>query len=177
MKKTGEASEQKVNQAIRLACDRKLGVLDQSFLCQTVGVLNPRRPHCVSPDTTIAEVVEIFNANKVGSILVTAPATGELIGIFTERDCVRRTLPDFSNHASSPISSLMTKDPIAQTPDITVAFALNLMSQGGFRHLPLVDERNIPVGILSVKDMMDFIVGSFVEGLLNFDIEVPESLV
>jgi CBS domain-containing protein len=71
----------------------------------------------------------------------------------------------------------MTKDPIAQTPDITVAFALNLMSQGGFRHLPLVDERNIPVGILSVKDMMDFIVGSFVEGLLNFDIEVPESLV
>jgi len=167
----------RVNQAIRLACDRKLGVLDQSFLCQTVGVLNPGKPVCVPPDQSLSSVVSMLNEKNVGSVLITAPSSGELLGIFTERDCVRRTLPHFSVHAESPISLLMTKDPIAQTPDITVAFALNLMSQGGFRHLPLVDERNIPVGTLSVKDMMDFIVGSFVEELLNFDLELPESLV
>ena len=177
MKKIGDSSEQQVNQAIRLACDRRLGVLDQNFLCQTVGVLNPPRPVCISPDVSVVDVVEILNSKKIGSVLVTDPSSGKLLGIFTERDCVRRTLPQFSDHAHSPIGNLMTKDPVAQPPDITVAFALNLMSQGGFRHLPLVDDNNIPVGILSVKDMMDFIVGSFVEGLLNFDVELPESLV
>jgi CBS domain-containing protein len=123
----------------------------------------------VPPDTALAAVVEAFQTRSIGSVLITH-ANGTLAGIFTERDCVRRALPDFTTNQARPVSEFMTKDPVAQPPDITIAFALNLMSEGGFRHLPLVDSDNHPVGIISVRDMMDFIVGTFIDELLKFEL-------
>ncbi len=163
-------TEQSVYRAIADACDRRLGVLDHKFLCQSIGVMNPPVPYCVRPEMTLGEVVKAFKDESIGSVLITAPDR-TLKGIFTERDCVRRALPDYDSNRNKPISEFMTADPVSQPPDITIAFALNLMSEGGFRHLPLVDDHQIPIGILSVRDMMDFIVRTFVEELLKFDTE------
>lgn len=161
-------SETQIHRAIVDACDRRLGVLDHNFLCQSIGVMDLPTPFCVPPTTTLGTVVEAFKNSAIGSVVITAP-DGTLRGIFTERDCVRRALPDFEGNKDRPISDFMTPDPVAQPPDITIAFALNLMSDGGFRHLPLIDSHNIPIGIVSVRDMMDFIVRTFVEELLKFE--------
>jgi len=66
-----------------------------------------------------------------------------------------------------PIESVMTKDPVCERPETTVAYALNLMSHGGFRHLPIVDQDMMPIGILSVKDVVDYLVGKMMEGLVD----------
>ncbi len=59
----------------------------------------------------------------------------------------------------------MTPQPVAQPPDVTIAHVLNLMSVRGFRHIPLVDEQHVPVGIISVKDIVDYITGEFIRAL------------
>jgi CBS domain-containing protein len=59
----------------------------------------------------------------------------------------------------------MTAKPVTERPDVSLAFALNLMSNGGFRHVPIVDQDNMPIGILSVKDVIDHIVQKMVQAI------------
>ncbi|RIL03134.1 MAG: hypothetical protein DCC75_13010 [Proteobacteria bacterium] len=173
-----EMSNERINAAIRLACSRNFGVLDSNFLCQTLSVLKPAAPSTIPPDTSIEKVLSLFSSANIGSVLV-VDRDGKLIGIFTERDFIRRVADKYPGIKSEPIEKYMTRDPICQPPDITVAFALNLMSDGGFRHIPLVDQDNVPVGIVSVRDVVDFIVRTFVDDLLSFDpdkiVEIPGS--
>ena len=65
------------------------------------------------------------------------------------------------------VDAVMTQRPETLGPDDPVAFALRLMSVGGFRHIPLVDGEGRPVGILSVKDIVDFLVEHFPQAVLN----------
>jgi CBS domain-containing protein len=65
------------------------------------------------------------------------------------------------------ISKVMTRDPEALRPGDSVAFALNKMSVGRFRHIPLVDDDHVPVGMISVRDIVDFLVELIPEQILN----------
>jgi CBS domain-containing protein len=82
---------------------------------------------------------------------------GRLEGIFTERDCLIKVI-GLEGDLSSPVSKYMTKHPISERPEASLAFVLNLMSNGGFRHVPIVDQDNMPIGIVSIKDVVDYIV-------------------
>ena len=164
-------SESSVSEALRKVCSTEFGVFNSSFLCQSIGTVNPPTPICVAPSTTLLEVVQILKTNKIGCVLVTDGA-GILKGIFTERDCLLKVVGSAMNLATTLVEEVMTKDPIAEPPDTTIAFVLNLMSQGGFRHIPIVDGDRKPVAIVSVKDVLDHMVGSFVDSLLAF--ELPE---
>jgi CBS domain-containing protein len=130
-------------------------------------VLNPNKPITVSEDASLSEVVSKLQSCRIGGVLVVDGA-GRLTGVFTERDCVQKILGREIDLASARVVDYMTKDPVAQPPDITTAYALNLMSHGGFRHLPLVDQDQIPIGIVSVKDVLDYIVNTFILDLLEF---------
>ena len=76
-----------LGQAIRNACQRTFGVLDKSFLCQSIGALHFKKPICLSEESSLLEVVEALQKNKIGSVLLVDKG-GALRGIFTERDCV-----------------------------------------------------------------------------------------
>ena len=65
--------------------------------------------------------------------------------------------------SAAMVEDFMTKDPVRESPEASIAFALNLMSHGGFRHVPIVDQDNIPIGIISVKDVVDHIVKCMLE--------------
>ena len=64
-----------------------------------------------------------------------------------------------------PVSDYMTPHPVCERPDASLAFALNLMSNGGFRHIPIVDQDNMPIGIVSIKDMVDHIVKKMLKAI------------
>jgi CBS domain-containing protein len=85
-------------------------------------------------------------------------------------------VPHFDQMRSEPISSVMTRDPVTQSVDCTIGFALTLMSEGGFRHIPVVDEAGYPISLLSVKEVMDFIVGRFIDDALAYNPEVEDPL-
>ena len=158
-----------VNEAIQLACDRSFGVLDSGFMCQSISIVNPPAPLCVGEDTSVSDVLAILRRERVGCVLVT-DQSGKLVGIFSERDCILKVTENFTAVIKEPVSAIMTRDPVTQTPDATIAFALNLMSQGGFRHIPIVDSEGVPTGLISVKDVVDYMVGRFVDDILSLDL-------
>ena len=163
------ADQAHVRDAIQTACRASFGVLDTNFLCRSVSVLEPKAPLCVDEDSTIEAVVNLLREKKVGCVLITAKS-GALKGIFSERDVVLKVTHQFERNKSRPVSEFMTKEPVTQAPDATIGFVLNLMSAGGFRHMPIVDSDGHAIGIISVKDVVDFIVKSFTDDLLAFNV-------
>lgn len=160
----------KMGAAIRRACSSSFGDLSGSFLCRSIGSLNPVAPICVKEDASIKSVIDVLKSNRIGSVVVVDSA-GKLCGIFTERDCVLKVLDTSLDFNKTAISSVMTRDPVTEVPETTIAFALNLMSHGGFRHIPIVDADKTPVGIVSVKDVVDYLVQSLTEDLLGLEVE------
>ncbi|MBX7138098.1 MAG: CBS domain-containing protein [Oligoflexia bacterium] len=168
-----DTNRDKISSVIRYACERKFGALDNSFLCQSLSILDPVRPVCISEHETIDGTVELLKGKRMGCLLVTN-AAGKLVGIFSERDLLLKVNLRDPKSFDRPVSDFMTKDPVTAAMDMTLAFALNMMSEGGFRHLPIVDQDLMPVGIVSVKDVVDYLVKDFVNEILSF--ELPEPL-
>jgi CBS domain-containing protein len=142
--------------------DKASRVLDQRMIREPIRLLQPRPPLALPPDATISEAVRLMREHRVGCVLVVA--RGRLVGILTERDLLLKL-----EHAdfNRPIQELMTPDPEVLSPDDPIVYALNKMSVGGFRHVPLVDAGAQPVGVISVKDIVDYIVDFFPNEVLT----------
>jgi CBS domain-containing protein len=99
-----------------------------------------------------------------------------LTGIFTERDILLKVIDCGRNPATLPLSDVMTSDPESLALDARLAWALNMMSVGGYRHLPITDDRGWPAFIISVRDIVEFLVESFPAEILNLppDFTRPE---
>lgn len=150
------------------ALRHNFGIIDNRFLAKSVGLLNPPTPLLVHEDEPVRTALEKLKQHKVGSVIVT-DLPGKVVGIFSERDVILKiTLTDIDVDRT-PISQLMSKNPQTATMTTTIAFALNMMSQGGYRHIPIVDDANFPVGMLSVKNIVDFIVHALLKDLAQFD--------
>ena len=103
----------------------------------------------VDPKTTVAEAATIMGERHVGSALVCDGDTLE--GIFTERDIVR-ALAEHFDAAGHPVSHWMTRNPQSIDPDAPVQEALDRMLSGGFRHLPVMEDKKL-VGLVSMRDL------------------------
>jgi CBS domain-containing protein len=122
----------------------------------------------VAPTATVAKAMELMRKKKVSAVVVVETKKGkkQLAGIFTERDLVNRALAA-KGWSTSPVKKFMTPAPETLGPKDSVAYALNKMSVGRFRHVPLVDERGAPAGMISIRDIADFIVELCPEEILN----------
>ncbi len=102
-----------------------------------------------SPDNPVADAAAAMVRHKVGSALIMQSRI--LAGILTERD-VLRAAASGTDLTHSPVSAWMTKDPEQASPDTTVEDALQLMLLHGFRHLPVLEDREVR-GIVSLRDL------------------------
>lgn len=132
----------------------------QGIFTEPLSVLGLRTPVCVSPGASLAEVVSLLKGRNVGCILVTGER-GELVGIFTERDILYRVAGIIRDLDQISVESLMTPRPTALKADTAMQHALHLMSVHGFRHVPLVDDEDQPVGFVSFRDIVHFIEKNF----------------
>ena len=132
---------------------------------QPISILNPPDPICVETGTPLDEVVTVLQENGIGCALVTQH--GCLAGIITERDFAFKILGQDIELHSEIVDSFMTRDPETLLAEAPVAFALNRMKMGGYRHVPLVDDQGKPTGIISVKDIVNWIVDEFPAETLN----------
>jgi len=124
-----------------------------------------RAPVCVAPSASIRHAVDAMNEHRTGCVLVAAH--GRLVGIFTERDVLTKIAGQGIDIDATPVAEVMTPDPECLTLDDGIAYALNMMSVGGFRHIPLVDAAQHPTGIVAMRDIVDYIVDMFPEAVLN----------
>lgn len=120
--------------------------------------------------TTIAEAVEIMQHNKIGSVLLT-DEEGILKGIVTERDVLMKVVGIINDIKTTPITEIMTADPVTLCEDDKIAYVMNNMHVGRFRHVPIVDDDGRPIGIVSIRDVVDFILDYFPEEITNITSE------
>lgn len=133
----------------------------------------PRRASVhVSPDRKVSDVITIMNEGGSGCALV---VDGDLlIGIFTERDVLTKIAGTTTDATAVTVRDLMTANPDTLPEDATVAFALNRMSVEGYRHIPLVDEDGKPVGVVGMRDIINWMVEMYPDRVLNVP-PVPSS--
>jgi CBS domain-containing protein len=92
---------------------------------------------------------------EVGALLVT-DGDCKLLGIFSERDLLTKVVGVHESFGQLPVSQFMTPKPETVEVDDTLNFALHKMDAGGYRHLPVL-QGGKPVGVISVRDMLDHI--------------------
>jgi CBS domain-containing protein len=125
-------------------------------------------PLCVEPDVSIRDVLAHLQEHRTGGIIVCRD--GALAGIFTERDALKLMASGASLDA--PIETVMVANPVSVRSDDTLAKAIRAMSVGGYRRLPVVDERNRPVGIVNVANLVHYLCEHFPQAVYNLP---PES--
>jgi CBS domain-containing protein len=124
-------------------------VADDGRRAFTVGELMHRRVVSTGPDTPVAEAAAAMVRENVGSALI---MQGRLLcGIVTERD-VLKAAASGSDLAATPVSAWMTKDPLSAGPETTAEEAAQMMFLNGFRHLPIVEGRQVH-GVVSLRDL------------------------
>lgn len=124
----------------------------------SVSRLQPTPPLQVKPEQTVADAVALMRKEGVGCVLVCD--AGKVVGIFTERDLMRHVLAG-QRPLTVPVAKVMTLDPVTVHPKQAIGVAVQLMEEGGYRHLPVVDEKGEAVGILSVKRIVHYLVEHF----------------
>lgn len=140
-------------------------VLDSSTFIKPIKNLKVRKPLTLHSGKTVQDALKLLQSKHTTCLLITQ---GEaLIGILTERDIITKVLPFGKPLAAFSVDDIMTRSPASFQPDDSVAFVLNAMHIGGYRHVPVVDEHNRPLAIVSVRDIISFIVEHFSEEILN----------
>ena len=132
--------------------------LARNLKVESVSRLNPSPPLQVRQTQTVAEALALMRHEEVGCVLVCAAE--RLVGIFTERDLMRRVMAQ-GKPLTLPVSECMTPDPVTVHPKEPIGVAVRRMEEGGYRHLPVVDEMGKPVGVLSVKRIVHYLVEHF----------------
>ncbi|MCG8359002.1 MAG: CBS domain-containing protein [Kiloniellales bacterium] len=103
----------------------------------------------LSPSASVREASLLMAKEHVGAVLVCVE--DRLEGIFTERDALSRVLAQHRNPETTQLSEVMTRNPLTIRRQAAAIEALRLMRNGGFRHLPVVDNGRV-VGVVSLRD-------------------------
>lgn len=118
-------------------------------------------------DLTVREASQLMATAKVGAIMI--GAAGRLTGIFTERDALARVLAAGLDPDTTTLGEVMTHHPLTVKPDTLLGHALHLMHDGGFRHVPVVEDGR-PVGMISARDALGIEMVAFENELQRRDI-------
>jgi len=113
-------------------------------------IVRYQNPVVAGPETTVQHACERMRDRRVGAVLV-VDDHHRLVGIFTGRDAVCRVLAAGLDSAKTRLRDVMTRDPATMPPGRTAIEALRLMQDGGFRHVPVVDNGKV-VGVVSKGD-------------------------
>lgn len=119
----------------------------------------------VDEQTSLDEALRLMREQRQGCVLVTRER--RLYGIFTERDVLMRVVGTRIDLERTPIRAFVTRNPVTLPADASVAYALNRMVLEGFRHIPIVDQNGIPAGVVSMRDIIEYLSGFFSQDVLN----------
>lgn len=139
--------------------------VDEGIFDRPIRDLHYHPPLCLQRTAKLAAAVKLMQQHSVGAVMI---QEGErLIGILSERDILRKVLGTDVNLNEVTVEKYMTRNPEVLKLDDVIAYAIHRMHVGGFRHVPLVDNEHRPVGIVSVKDVNDYIVSVIAQQILT----------
>jgi CBS domain-containing protein len=118
-----------------------------------ISTLNLKTVLTVRSGTNLYDVIKMLNDNRIGATVIFDEKKSAL-GIFTERDILRKIIAKDLDLKKEIIDNYMTKDPETLSEEDPIAFALNKMSDGSYRHIPIT-KNGVVRFMLSVKDIVD----------------------
>lgn len=148
---------------------RERGSFDVALLNEPVSVLRAHKPVVFSATATVTDAAHAMKRGHCGCVVVTEDGTADskVVGIFTERDVLFRIVDQGRDPTRLLLAEVMTPEPETLSLRSSVAYALNKMCVGGFRHIPIVDDARRPSFVVSVRDVVEFLVESFPREVLN----------
>ncbi len=129
-------------------------------------IIEGQEPVIAPANTTISDAARLMKQRNVGALMVADK--DKLVGVFTERDGLFRVLAEGLSGDSTPLSAVMTANPQTIDPNAGFTHALQMMHDGGYRHLPVVEEGCV-IGIVSVRDALGPELEAFVYEMLRQD--------
>ena len=147
--------------------------LRENLLGKAVTALRMLEPIVLDADACVGDAVRLMQEHHVGCVFVVE--RGRPIGVFTERDVLKRVIASRLS-SDTPLTDAMTRNPRAIGQDWSVANVIHAMHEGGFRHMPLVDEAGCLTGVVSVKRVVEFLVDHFPSAVFNLPPTPDQSL-
>jgi CBS domain-containing protein len=141
-------------------------LFDSHSLQRPISELPELRPVVCLPSTAkVSDAIQEMTDKRVGFIMIVDDE--KLVGVFSERDVLVKVAPANLDITTTPVADLMTPDPQSLRSTDELVYALNLMSVGGYRHVPIVDEFGCPVAVVSMRDIVEHIVSQFPDEVLK----------
>ena len=141
--------------------------MDAQTLSLPISILNLNQPCTVAMGTPVSEAIDLMQKGRFGCVLI-VDEQEQLAGIITERDLLVHIDEVRAHPDKVRVDDIMTPSPESLRPNDSMAFALNLMHLGHFRHIPLLigesdeDEGVYPASVISSKDIANY-VAAFLE--------------
>ncbi|HEY7099082.1 MAG TPA: CBS domain-containing protein [Terriglobales bacterium] len=114
-------------------------------------LIQNQETYCAEAGQFVLEVAKAMVERNIGAVPVLRD--GALVGIFSERDLMRRVVVEGCPAHNTRVEDVMTMEPLTVTPEETLEACMQLMSQHGFRHLPVCQGTKV-VGVISLRDLM-----------------------
>jgi CBS domain-containing protein len=125
----------------------------------------------VAASTRLRDVITIMQKRRVAAVVVTDG--GRVVGIFTERDVLNRIV-GLALNEDLPITEVMMSNPKVLSPEDRIADAVRLMTDRGYRHIPLVDGGGGDAGMISARDIVEFIAQHYPKEVFNLPPELDQ---
>jgi CBS domain-containing protein len=127
-------------------------------------IIKNQQPITAPASMSVRQAASVMKQRRIGAMMVVE--AGMLVGIFTERDALNGVVAEGLDPLTTTLAEVMTHNPQTVSPDASFNAALELMHEGRFRHVPVVDH-GVPVGMISVRDAMGSELESFVYEMLR----------
>ena len=130
-----------------------------------LSTLNQGKFIVLDEQATLRETIDNIQRYHIGCILL--ENDHKITGIFTERDIVQNIVGNRHNLEKECVADYMTKSPDILHFQDPIAFALNKMISGGYRHIPIVDKEEKPIGIITMQDIINHLGNYFFDDIVN----------
>jgi CBS domain-containing protein len=127
-------------------------------------IIKNQQPITAPASMSVRQAASVMKQRRIGAMMVVE--AGVLVGIFTERDALNGVVAEGRDPQTTTLAEVMTHNPQTLSADASFNAALELMHEGRFRHVPVVDN-GVPVGMISVRDAMGAELESFVYEMLR----------
>ena len=141
-------------------------LFDSSSLQHPLNELPELRPVVCLPSTAkVSEAIQSMVEQRVGIVMIVDDS--QLVGVFSERDVLVKVAASGIDINTTAVADLMTRNPQTLRPNDELVYALNQMSVGGYRHVPIVDADRQPVAVVSMRDIVEYIVSLYPDEVLK----------
>ena len=114
-------------------------------------LINTQDTHRADASQSVLEVAQAMVERNIGAVPVLRD--GHLVGIFSERDLMKRVVVEGRDPRATRVDEVMTEDPLTVRPDENLETCMVLMRRHGFRHLPVCEGKELR-GIVSLRDIL-----------------------